>query len=1059
MSNSLDGLTLLPASAGSGKTYTLTERLTNALAEGDVQAERILAVTFTEAAASELRGRIRARVLGSGDLVAAQGLDEAYISTIHGLGLRILKEFAFDLQSSIAPRLLMENEQTLLIQLALSRSDAIREIAPDLKRFGYQWTAWSGSEASQFRNVVATLIRLLRDLGEPKPISALADQCESEIRSAYGQVLKKSTQALATSLRSACQALLSEHPHSLVDTCANSKTAEREFRADYDNLRKAADTDAAEFDWSLWSNLRNLRLLKRGSPPLPDGYEYLATAVMSVAAKIERHPGPLNDAVAHMRALFRCAEDALGAYAEMKQARAAVDFTDMVTLAAQCMEQDQLAKLLAKRLDRIVVDEFQDTNPTQFSLIWHLVRQAVPAILVGDPKQSIMGFQGADVRLFSTLLESYPDAVEPLPGNWRSAPGVMDFINAASKGLFSNYARLKANAKASALTPLHVINFEGKRWSKRARAPHIADVIRRKLANPECVVNDRHTGKQRRARGSDVAILCPTNKDLEIYASALADLGLPAKFKRDGWFESEEVQIAWHALQLAADPEDRHAQLFLATSDIGTLDLPKSVTSLLDDGAIADPVVDQLRQLATGASVDVCDAVPHILESIGLFEHISQWDSARQARANLLAVIGYAEEFSALPADTLAAQGFHGKNLSIFVSWLLTVKDLDNTCPDAGVIEEDAVNIVTWHSSKGREWPIVVVCGWDKQIAPRLPDQSIRYPSFDGLEQLSQKAAIRFVPNYAVKEKRDAAMTALQPEAEDAARREIYVAISRAREQVVLEWPEAALASSATTRAALFATETSLTLDDEHVVLGKAKIPARYTHLTDADAAPDSAVGGDQTSQAVYGRALLQSDNPESRRAFDSISPSKLHEAEGAAEDIVVPIEVLKYADPIVFPDTDDPAALGILAHRFFEAGSEHLDQVRRCVEHETAALWGDAAEPILQSLEQQVLAFERALERELEVVSIDAEVDVIALSGEATIVSGAIDLVARARDKTWIIDHKTDRDTDPHRVAVRHLAQMKAYREMLERLEDSPISGAINLVRSGQLILLGQIR
>ena len=168
---------------------------------------------------------------------------------------------------------------------------------------------------------------------------------------------------------------------------------------------------------------------------------------------------------------------------------------------------------------------------------------------------------------------------------------------------------------------------------------------------------------------------------------------------------------------------------------------------------------------------------------------------------------------------------------------------------------------------------------------------------------------------------------------------------------------------------------------------------------------------------------------------------------------------MLKYADPIVFPDTDDPAALGILAHRFFEAGSEHLDQVRRCVEHETAALWGDAAEPILQSLEQQVLAFERALERELEVVSIDAEVDVIALSGEATIVSGAIDLVARARDKTWIIDHKTDRDTDPHRVAVRHLAQMKAYREMLERLEDSPISGAINLVRSGQLILLGQIR
>ena len=92
----LPKLTIIPAGAGSGKTHTIQEKLGEWVVQGRIAPERIVAVTFTEAAAAELRERIRAKLLGLGRLEDALKLDQAYISTIHGFGLRLLTEFAFD---------------------------------------------------------------------------------------------------------------------------------------------------------------------------------------------------------------------------------------------------------------------------------------------------------------------------------------------------------------------------------------------------------------------------------------------------------------------------------------------------------------------------------------------------------------------------------------------------------------------------------------------------------------------------------------------------------------------------------------------------------------------------------------------------------------------------------------------------------------------------------------------------------------------------------------------------------------------------------------------------
>ncbi len=132
-------LTVVPAGAGSGKTHHIHECLAQWISAGEVAPERIVAVTFTEAAAAELRERVRARLLAGGRVEDALRLDQAFISTIHGFGLRLLTEYAFDAGLSPSHRLLDEDEETMLVRLALARTRKADVLTGDLKGFGYKY--------------------------------------------------------------------------------------------------------------------------------------------------------------------------------------------------------------------------------------------------------------------------------------------------------------------------------------------------------------------------------------------------------------------------------------------------------------------------------------------------------------------------------------------------------------------------------------------------------------------------------------------------------------------------------------------------------------------------------------------------------------------------------------------------------------------------------------------------------------------------------------------------------------------------------------------------------
>ena len=214
----------------------------------------------------------------------------------------------------------------------------------------------------------------------------------------------------------------------------------------------------------------------------------LADAVIEAANALPTHPGPREQAVLHIESLIAAGQEVLVHYAQAKREAGLVDYGDMIAMAAEMLRsRPDVLNTLVQRIDCLVVDEFQDTNPLQFALLWQLKDAGVPTVTVGDLKQAIMGFQGADPRLFDALIRQNQDVAKPLTSNWRSQPNLMHFINAVGPGLFGNeYVPLAPQGAESTQEPIELIDFavKAKKGQHAVRALSVGDRLKTLLEDP-----------------------------------------------------------------------------------------------------------------------------------------------------------------------------------------------------------------------------------------------------------------------------------------------------------------------------------------------------------------------------------------------------------------------------------------------------------------------------------------------------------------------------------------------------------------------------------------------
>ena len=973
---SLPPLTIIPAGAGSGKTYTIQQTLAKWVQKGQVAPEKIVAVTFTEAAAGELRERIRQQLVNDGRLEDALKLDQAYISTIHSFGLRLLTEFAFDAGLSPAPRLLNEDEETILIRRTLAGTEKADPVMTNLDAYGYRYDFNSGKGGEDiFRDRVLDLIGKLRSIGRLEEDEKLITYAIGRLGELYGPT--QSGGVLNTALHKAVRALLKQYPTPQTELYPDNKSFVRDLGSNFQTLKRAETKSAIENDWALWQSLRSLRLSKKGYP-LPEEYDELAQKVMDAADALPQHPGPLAQASVHVEALLGAGQDCLKQYADKKREKGLVDYTDMLALGHQILNRPEILSEFRVRTDCLVIDEFQDTNPLQFSLLWALRNAGVPTLIVGDLKQAIMGFQNADSRLLAQLQTQHSKETKPLSGNWRSTPDLMRWVNAVGAGLFGDqYKSLQAKADyPSNLSSLEVIEFP-ENWRGKAgeiespgtvRPRCTAARIKNLLEESNQKIFDRHTKKSRPLRAGDIAILCPTNQKLGVYADALREIGIRSRLSQDGWYESSVIQIVCHALAYVADPNDRHAGLYLAVTELGESSLQSALKAMLDGKTLPDAILEALKPVAEGPTDQtISTLVSKVIDALDFYVIISGWPDAEQARANLLRLQGEAEEFMAANREALASGGYYGTGVKSFLSWLGAKAGRDNGQPDPRVIDEDAVVLMTWHKSKGKEWPVVVVAASDAEAKCPLPSLDVAYQDFSDLNTVLGQARIEISPDFVAPETCENFVAPLWEESHDSALRLLYVALTRAREKVILEWPSYLDNGRERKKVSyweVLTESTGMTLEGNKLKIGKKKFDCRVVK-TGRELPPEYDDAEEITETLpVIGRRALKKGTLPTELTPETISPSALHGEDVAAESN---FQEITYGSSL---DVDLPlgaADRGTLLHRCFEImdGKRGPGMISR-------AIGMDLTEEQYSSISTAVSQFDAKLVQEFNPVNIE---------------------------------------------------------------------------------------
>lgn len=506
-----------------------------------------------------------------------------------------------------------------------------------------------------------------------------------------------------------------------------------------------------------------------------------------------------------------------------------------------------------------------------------------------------------------------------------------------------------------------------------------------------------------------------------------------------------------HLEQSRALPAPAECSLYLAVTWLGSLSLEAALKQLIETGRIDDPLLARLDDVAQEVEGrNVYAVVSDTLRALSLFDVVARWPDAVQARANLLRLQSEAGEFMSANREAKASVGLYGDGLASFQAWL-TAKLTDekkNKQPAPRVQDEDAIELVTWHAAKGREWPVVVVGELDRQVGPRLPNLEIGYEHFQDLANLLDHAKVEFTPKFDAPETTERFSAALQQAAEVEARRLLYVAMTRPREKLVLNWPSYLDGNDKVSYWSILKTTTQMDLEGSKLRVGDEK-HAVIHHLGDDTLPGDLDLDASPRLEdlSVIGRLAIDRKPAPDNLTPDSVSPSTLEPSPEEAGDL----EVFEYAKPLAIKSSLPSHDLGTRLHRYFEVlGAKPALKKALLGMTCDANFPPESGETVAERVEQ----FESWLRAHFETSDIGREVPILSLTAQNSVMSGVIDLVVRTPEGVWIIDHKSDQVEDASSPFANYLPQLQAYADALQKTGDTVLGIGIHWIRRGEVVM-----
>ncbi|MEL6943670.1 MAG: UvrD-helicase domain-containing protein, partial [Bacteroidota bacterium] len=364
-------LKIISAGAGSGKTYRLTQEMVKLLS-GGVRASGIIATTFTAKAAAELQERVRTKLLEEQMVEQADDLSNALIGTVHGLGVKLLKRFAYEAGVSPAVEIIADEDQQTLFNQSLAmvlKQERVEQMERLCDRLGL-----NKKGAYDWRREVKTITEIARANGFK------AEHLEeSKVRSydSFEQFLGASTNRSLVAYQQQLIQVLEDTIAALQDNEDETKKTKTAI-----SFLKASKRDLKLKGYLYWWELVKLSKLGVGAKSKDDVFE-----LKELAGKHEQLSEFRKDIQDYIYLLFDLAKEALQEFSRYKKQRGLIDYTDMEVYIKDLLDHTDVKAVLAEELDLLMVDEFQDTSPIQLEIFLKLADLAQHSVWVGDPKQ------------------------------------------------------------------------------------------------------------------------------------------------------------------------------------------------------------------------------------------------------------------------------------------------------------------------------------------------------------------------------------------------------------------------------------------------------------------------------------------------------------------------------------------------------------------------------------------------------------------------------------------------------------------------------------------------
>ena len=1078
------------ASAGSGKTHQLVNRLIYLLLHG-AEPGGILAITFTRKAAAEMGQRLLQRVQA---LSASDGaeLDDQFA------GLQItptpeLRQRAAGLYESLLHSHYPVRSTTFhaFCQDLLRRFPMEADVPPgfELIELTHQLLdeAWDSFASELTREPTSLLAQamdlLLRKLGLDQSRTALIRFVDHRsdwwaltrgqsdpVQSVYDQLTQQididpatdpleqffTDHRLQTQLQEFHNLLL-QHP-----TTTNINTAAQ--------LEKGLQTESSEEErlsliWDVFftgkDEPRKLKASKTliqklgavGAERLLELHEQFCECL--VALKRQQHA---SDTLLLSHAWMQCGETLLSHYQRIKQTQRVLDFADLewnsYLLLTTATHADWVQYKLDQRIDHLLIDEFQDTNPIQWQLILPLLQELAAGeaqrqrsvLFVGDSKQSIYSFRRAEPRLFDAastwLADHLPGAKQTtLSKSWRSSPAIIEFVNQVfqdnpnlqlshfephSTEHTQLYGRVSLLPLVEKEKPGNEPGLRNPLTTPRPQletahyheAQQIAGTINDLIANKTVI---GRAGNTRYLRYSDIMILFRSRTRVSDYERALREAHIPyLGTERGTLLDSLEVRDMINLLQWLITPFNNLAlagilrsPLFAASDEdlmhlAGKGDWFARLLEVATTLAIDHPLARAARHLQSwkplADQLPVHDLLDRIYSEANVFtryraafpEHLHP-----RVIANLIRFL------------ELALESDSGRypSLTRFMVWLEQLRQQDQEAPDQppGHGEADRVRLLTVHEAKGLEAPVVFVADASRESpGDRGARILVEWPaSAPGPQTFVLSPSSKF-PNAFC----DSVMARLQAKDEQEDANLLYVALTRAEQYLYI---------SASNKATAWYDEICRVFDIDSATLAA-------THcLSEAGIAPGPVV--ETTPDVTPGFEI----HPGLQRRIDlamtqqEIAPSHTVDWQGTHQVVL----------------DEDARERGVVIHSMLESlardPKQPLHAFQHCFSHIDAQrlvqYWHEA-QTVIQSLAELFVPdhYERAY----------AEVPVMYTEAGRT-VYGIIDRLVCYADKLLIVDYKThrlQREDDLLQAALPYQAQLRLYADGIRRLyPDKPVS------------------